>query len=91
MIFEWFALSLIPFAIAAVVLIIAGLVIVFLLKKFIVNAALGVIALFAVNYLGAAYGVNVAVNFLTVALCGLLGLAGVGLLILASLAGFPIA
>lgn len=66
--------------------LLVAVVLIFIFRKFIVNSILGVLALLALNYLG----VKIAVNVLTVIICGLLGLAGVGLLLVLKLLGVPL-
>lgn len=75
----------------ALFFIIIAVLLVGLFKRLLVNAVLGVIALLVINHYGAEYGISVALNLLTFAICAILGLAGAGLLILAGLLGYPIA
>ena len=77
-------------AVFALLLIAAAIAIVFFLKKLLVNAVLGVVALFVINYFGAPYGIKIAVTFVTVAISALFGLAGVGGLVLLKLLGTTI-
>ncbi|PIT85904.1 sigmaK-factor processing regulatory BofA, partial [Candidatus Micrarchaeota archaeon CG10_big_fil_rev_8_21_14_0_10_59_7] len=57
---------------------VAAIAIVFFLKKILVNAVLGIVALFLINYFGAPYGIQIAITLVTVAISALFGLAGVG-------------
>ena len=77
-------------AVFALLLIAAAITLVFFLKKLLVNAVLGVVALFVINYFGAPYGIKIAVTFVTVAISALFGLAGVGGLVLLKLLGTTI-
>jgi len=88
---EVITVSIWPGVVFALFLIALAIVIVALLKKLLVNAVLGVIALLIVNYLGAPYGIQVAVTVLTVIICAVFGLAGLGALILLGLLGVKIA
>jgi len=69
-----------------IVLVASALLLVFLLKKLLENAVMGVIALLAVNLLG----IKIGLNALTITVSAVLGLAGVGLLIILSLLGVRI-
>ena len=60
------------------------------LKKILENAALGVAMLIVLNFIGKEFGVQLQITFVTVLISALGGLAGVGFLILAQLAGFTI-
>lgn len=73
-------------ALALALIVLAVLVIVFL-KKILVNTALGLIALFLINYFGKAYGIKIGVNLVTVLVSAILGLAGVGALVILRLLG----
>jgi len=74
----------------AVAFIAITLVLVGFLRKFLVNTVVGLIALILVNWLGGAYGIKIGINFLSVLVTAVLGLAGVGLLILLHLAGLKL-
>lgn len=74
----------------AIVLIVLALHIVFNLKKYLVNAALGVVALLVVNTLGKEYGIKISVSIITVAVSAIFGLAGVGILIILHLLGIKV-
>ncbi|PIO01962.1 hypothetical protein COT58_02435 [Candidatus Micrarchaeota archaeon CG09_land_8_20_14_0_10_60_16] len=87
---EIVTVSLWPGAAIAVFLIILTIVIIAVFKKMLVNTVLGVIALLVVNYLSAPYGIKVAVTLLTVIVCALFGLAGLGALILLGLLGVQV-
>jgi len=78
-------------AVFSLLLIVAAIAIVFFLKKILVNAVLGIVALFLINYFGAPYGIQIAITFVTVAISALFGLAGVGGLVLLKLLGVTIA
>lgn len=58
-----------------------------LLRKILVNSAIGFVSLFVVNYLGASFGIYIDITIWTVLLAGFLGLPGV--IILVILARFP--
>jgi len=87
---EIVTVSLWPGAAIAVFLIILTIVIIAVFKKMLVNTVLGVIALLVVNYLSAPYGIKVAVTLLTVIVCALFGLVGLGALILLGLLGVQV-
>mgnify|MGYP001588233486 FL=1 len=74
----------------AVVFIIASIVILLLFKQILVNTVLGLLALFAVNYVGKEYGIHIAVNLFTLLITAILGIAGVGLLIILDAMGVKI-
>ena len=78
-------------ALLPLLLIVAAIALVFFLKKILVNAVLGIIALFLINYFGTPYGIQIAITFVTVAISALFGLAGVGGLVLLKLLGVVIA
>ena len=80
-------LTFLPLIAMAFFFIIIAVLIVGLFKRLLVNAVLGVIALLVINHYGAEYGISVALNVITFAICAFLGLAGAGLLILLSLLG----
>ncbi|MBI5636110.1 pro-sigmaK processing inhibitor BofA family protein [Candidatus Micrarchaeota archaeon] len=82
--------TLIYLVAGAVILIALAIVVIKLVKKILVNSVLGVIALLAVNYFGASLGVKIPLTIVTFLICAVLGLAGVGLLIIAQLLGFKI-
>ncbi len=77
--------------ISGIVLIVLAFVVIKFLKKILINTVLGVLALIIINYFGAPLGVKIGINFVTVIVSALLGLAGVGLLILLSLFGISLA
>lgn len=76
--------------ISGVVLIMLAFVVIKFLKKILFNTVLGVLALIIINYFGTPFGVKIGLNFITVIVSALLGLAGVGLLILLSLFGISV-
>jgi inhibitor of the pro-sigma K processing machinery len=86
---ELTVLSLPWWALAILLIALAVLVIKFV-KKILVNTALGLIALFVINFFGAAYGVKIPINLVTVIASALLGLAGVGALIILALLGIKV-
>lgn len=53
-----------------------------LILKLILNTVVGFLALFAINFLGAAIGISVAVNWINAVVIGVLGLPGVALILL---------
>ncbi|OIO26095.1 hypothetical protein AUJ15_02000 [Candidatus Micrarchaeota archaeon CG1_02_55_41] len=71
----------------AFLLIILAVLLVVIVKRVLVNTVLGVLALLAVNWLGAPYELEIAVTFLTVLIAAIFGLAGVGALIMLELLG----
>ena len=77
-------------AVAALVLIVLAVVIIMFLKNLLVNTVLGVLALLAVNFFGSPYGLKIEINFLTVVVSAILGLAGVGALIILALLGIHV-
>ncbi len=52
-----------------------------LLWKLLINSAIGLVLLLAVNYLGAFYDFSLPINIITVLIAGFLGIPGVLLLI----------
>ena len=72
--------------IVVAVLALAAIVIIFVLRKYIVNSILGVILLIGLN----ALGVKISISVLTVIICAILGLFGVALLVALNLLGFNI-
>ena len=60
----------------AVLLIILAVLLVVIVKRILVNTVLGVLALLAVNWLGAPYELEIGINFLTVLIAAIFGLAG---------------
>lgn len=77
-------------ALVGVGLIAVTVLIIMFLKKFLVNAVLGVTALVLLNIFGAPYGLKIGINLVTVLASALLGLAGVGALIILALLGIRI-
>ncbi len=55
------------------------------LFKFILNTVLGLVLLWLVNFFGDPLGINIAMNFINVAVVGVLGLPGLVLLVLLQL------
>lgn len=82
--------GVVGWGIAAVVLIVSAFLVIKFLKKILINTILGVLALIIINYFGTPLGLKVGINFITVIVSALLGLAGVGLLILLSLFGISL-
>lgn len=76
--------------ILGVILILLAVWLLFSLKNFLINSVLGIAALLVINFLGASSGVNVPINLLTVLICGILGLAGAGLILLLYFFGIKI-
>ena len=76
--------------IIGIILIALAVAVIKFLKNFIVNSALGIAVLLLVNYFGKGFGLDVPINFLTVVICGVLGLAGAGLLLLLAYFGIKI-
>jgi inhibitor of the pro-sigma K processing machinery len=83
--------SMAVFQTAGVVVIVAILALVLLIilrkpikfiLKLILNTVVGFLALFAINFLGAAIGISVAVNWTNAVIVGVLGLPGVALILL---------
>ncbi len=73
-------------ALVAVGLVVAAILILWFLRKFIVNSILGLIALVVLNVLG----FQIPINLVSIVVCGLLGLFGVGVLLLLSLFGIHV-
>jgi pro-sigmaK processing inhibitor BofA len=82
--------GMVGWGIAAVVLIVSAFLVIKFLKKILINTVLGILALIIINYFGTPLGLKVGINFITVIVSALLGLAGVGLLILLSLFGISL-
>jgi inhibitor of the pro-sigma K processing machinery len=74
----------------AVFLIIMAVILAVIIKRVLVNTVLGVLALLAVNWLGASYELEISINLLTVLVSAIFGLAGVGALIILELLGVHI-
>ncbi len=85
-----FTLPLWAVGLAGIILIMLALGIVFWLKNFLANSVIGLGALLIINYLGTPYGLNLPINFLTIVITGILGLAGVGLLLVLNFLGIKI-
>lgn len=86
------ALPLFEIAFALVLIVIAILLLV-MLKNFLVNAVVGVVALLGLSIVAdyAKYpALKISITIVTVIISGLLGLAGVGLLIILKLLGITI-
>lgn len=69
--------------ILAGILIFVALVVLVLLKRFIVNSILGIIAIIILN----AVGVGIPLNVATIFVAAILGLVGIALLVILKLAG----
>ncbi|MBI3588234.1 pro-sigmaK processing inhibitor BofA family protein [Candidatus Micrarchaeota archaeon] len=83
-------LLLIPAWILAIVALLFVAVTLFLVasaRKLLENTVLGLIALLVINLLGKSVGFTIGINFVSIAVTAILGLAGVGLLILLHIAG----
>ncbi len=65
------------------ILIFVALVVLVLLKRFIVNSVLGVVAIFILN----AAGIGIPLNIATIFVAAVLGLVGIALLVILKLAG----
>jgi len=78
------------FLAGGIALIVLAVAVVFILKNFLANSVLGIAALLVINYFGTASGVNIPINALTVVICGVLGLAGAGLILLLYFFGIKI-
>ncbi len=46
------------------------------LFKILINSALGILGLIGFNYMLAPMGISVGINFLTIGICGILGIPG---------------
>ncbi len=77
-------------ALIGVVLVLLAIWLVFSLGNFLVNSILGIAALLVINFFGSASGISVPINLLTVLICGILGLAGAGLILLLYFFGIKI-
>ncbi len=71
--------------IVGLLLIAIALLVLWKLRHFIVNSALGLVALLFLKWIT---GIDVSINILTVIVAGVLGLAGVGLMVLLTVLGF---
>lgn len=69
----------------AVALVVAAIVLVWVLKRILVNTVLGVIAILAINLLGKPYGLELALSPINLIITAIFGLAGVGGLLLLKL------
>ncbi len=78
------------FLAGGVLLIILAIAVVFFLKNFLANSVFGIAALLVINYFGTASGINLPINLITVIICGVLGLAGAGLILLLYFFGIKI-
>ncbi|MFQ5406696.1 MAG: pro-sigmaK processing inhibitor BofA family protein [Candidatus Micrarchaeia archaeon] len=83
-------LTMLVLAVFAILAIFATVLIMRFLKNFLINSVLGVIALLAINLLGKDAGFEIPITIITTAVSGVLGLAGVGLLIVLKLLGVNI-
>jgi len=66
----------------AILLILVTILVLHFLKNIVMNAVLGVIALFLVNFVGSYFGISIPLNLVTLVICALFGPAGVGVLLL---------
>ncbi len=73
-------------AIVGIVLLVLAVLVILKLKDFVINSFLGLIALFLLNLIGIA----VPINLVSIVISGLLGLAGVGILVVLFFFGFII-
>ncbi len=71
-------------AVVGLVLVLLAVVILWKLKQFIVNSALGIIALFLLQFIG----ITIPINAVTIIVSAVLGLVGVGLMVLLTALGF---
>ncbi|MEM4255536.1 MAG: pro-sigmaK processing inhibitor BofA family protein [Candidatus Norongarragalinales archaeon] len=85
-----FALPNWVFLTGGILLVLLAIAVVFFLKNFLANSLLGVAALLVINFLGASSGISIPLNLLTVVICGVLGLAGAGLILLLFFFGIKI-
>ena len=74
----------------AIILIVLTVLVIKFVKKIVVNTVLGVLALFAINFFGSPYGMKIEINFLSVVISAILGLAGVGALVILALLGIHV-
>jgi len=74
-------------AIGAIIFIGLAIFLIGMLKKVVENTILGLVVLFAINFLGGSLGFNIPLNLVTVLASAIFGLAGVGVLILLKLLG----
>ncbi len=75
----------IEFLIYALIGLIVLYVLIKLLKwpiKLLINGICGVILLYIVNFIGAAFGLHIAINIITALIAGIFGIPGVAALIL---------
>lgn len=73
-------------AIVGILLIVLAVLVILKVKDFVINSFLGLIALFLLNFLG----IGVPINLLSIVISGLLGLAGVAILVILYLFGFVV-
>ncbi len=71
----------------ALFLIVIAIILAVIIKRVLANTVLGLLALLAVNWLGASYELEISINLLTVLVSAIFGLAGVGALIILELLG----
>jgi inhibitor of the pro-sigma K processing machinery len=76
--------------VTGIILILLAIFLLGFLKRILENAVLGVLMLFVFNFIGGNFGLSLPITFTTVLVSAIGGLAGVGFLILAQLAGYSI-
>ena len=82
-----FFMTILPYVIAIVVLYIVLKIVSLPFKviiKFVINSILGGMAIFAINYWGASYGIFIGINIFTSIFVGITGVPGVLLLLILS-------
>ncbi|MDP3742183.1 MAG: pro-sigmaK processing inhibitor BofA family protein [Candidatus Micrarchaeota archaeon] len=70
--------------VVGLLLVLLAIVILWKLKQFIINSALGLMALFLLQFVG----ITIPVNLVTIIVSAVLGLIGVGLMVLLTVLGF---
>jgi hypothetical protein len=79
--------------VVAILAILFGLGLIAFARRVLENTVAGLVALFAINYAAGALGIEslkITINTASVLLAGVLGLAGVGLLIILNLLGITV-
>lgn len=82
--------SSVPLVLLAIIFIAIAVWLLGRLKKILVNTILGVLVLLAINFFGKELGLQIPINFVTVLVSAIFGLAGVGAMILLSLLGIKL-
>ncbi|MFH0713613.1 MAG: pro-sigmaK processing inhibitor BofA family protein [Candidatus Micrarchaeota archaeon] len=70
--------------IVGLLLVLVAILVLWKMRKFIVNSILGVIALFLLQFAG----ITIPINIITIIVAGVLGLIGVGIMVLLIVLGF---